>query len=132
MSLIKWIAAIALAALSFAALSAVAYAQPAASSTSRLVWDQAAPALVDVTGYIYEAAYDDGVYETVTGVTCAGTTSPFVCAGAIKALTPTTHTVRVRAVQVIGTTRLESPASNVLSFRFVPVPTAPAALRIGV
>ena len=104
----------------------VALAQPAASVTSRLAWDQPAGTLAEASSYTYEASWDNAVVVPVSGVTCSGTLSPFVCAGSFPALTPSGHTVRLQARNAAGA----SPLSASFSFTFVALPTAPQNLRI--
>lgn len=111
-------------------LASSANAQPSAGSASRLTWDIPAANVGEAIGYIYEASYDDGAWERINNVNCGNPTSPFTCAGDIKPLTPTTHTVRIRAVALVNTARVEGPASEPLTFRFVAVPSAPVNLRI--
>lgn len=106
---------------------ALSHAQTA-TPASRLVWDQPAGTLAEASGYTYEATWDGAPVVPLAGVTCAGTASPFVCAAAFPALTPTTHTVQVAARNAAGA----SPLSAVFSFTFVALPQAPRNLRITV
>ena len=116
-----------LAALLFAS---DASAQPTVGPSSRLAWDQAAGDVGEAIGYIYEASYDGGEWERIPNVNCGNAQSPFTCAGDIRALTPATHTVRMRTVTTINTVRAESAPSELFTFRFVAVPGAPQNLRI--
>ena len=104
----------------------VAWAQPAASVASRLAWDQPAGTLAEASGYNYEASWDGAAAVAVAGVTCAGASSPFVCAGTFPALTPAGHTVRLQARNAAGA----SPLSASFAFTFVALPQAPQNLRI--
>lgn len=97
-----------------------------ATPTSRLAWDQTAGSLAEASGYTYEGVYDGAAAVPVTAVTCAGTTSPYQCAGSFPALTPGAHTVALQARNAAGA----SPLSAVFNFAFVPLPSAPQNLRI--
>lgn len=110
-------------------MSTAAAAQTAVPG-SRLGWDQPATSLTEASTMIYEAGFDTAAPVALTGVTCAGTASPYSCAATWPQLTPTQHTVQIRAVRLEGTTRLVSPLSAVFNFAFVAVPEAPRNIRI--
>lgn len=109
-------------------LAAVASAQTTGTPSSKLLWDQAATDQATAQGYTYKFYADGATTGTaLTGVTCAGTASPFICSVAFPAFTPGAHTVVVTASNVAG----ESSKSVSLSFTFVVIPATPANLRIG-
>lgn len=109
----------------FLLVPALAFGQAAA--TKKLAWDQAASNLAEAQAYAYKY-YADGSASGValSGVTCSGAASPFVCEVAFPAFTPGPHTIAVTASNVAG----ESVASPVFSFTFSVVPTPPANVRI--
>lgn len=97
-----------------------------ATSDSKLAWDQAAPSLAVAQGYTYRLKADAAAPSVVSGVTCAGTVSPFVCSIPFPAFPPgSQHALVLTAAD--GT--VESLPSAPFSFTFVVVPTAPANLR---
>ena len=103
------------------------YAQPPATGTNKLGWDQAAPTLTEAQGYTYKYYPDTAtVGTTLTPVTCTGTTSPFVCDVPFPAFTPGAHTLTVTASNIAG----ESPKSLPLSFIFTVTPGIPVNVRI--
>ena len=106
--------------------SAVLVEAQTATSGSRLAWDQVAGTLAEASGYTYRASFDGAALVTLTGVACAGASSPFTCSAAFPALTPAAHTVAVVAVNAAGA----SPLSTVFNFTFVALPSAPQNLRI--
>lgn len=95
----------------------------------RLAWDQVASTAAEATSYVYEASLDGAPLAVLSGVTCAGTASPFVCSVALPPLASTAHTIAIRAVQMVGGQRLESPLSPLFGFSFA-LPSAPQNLRI--
>lgn len=113
-----------LAAAALFLLSTPLYAQTTAKD--KLAWDQTAPDVATAQAYTYSAYADTAtVGTTLSPVTCTGTVSPFLCSVPFPAFTPGPHTLQVTASNVAG----ESLKSNVFSFTFVVVPTAPANLR---
>lgn len=108
-------------------LASVASAQ-AVTSASKPTWDQpGAASLAEAQAYTFKYYVDGSTTGTTAiGVTCAGTTT-ITCAGTMPTgLTAGTHTIAVSATNAAG----ESPKSNVVSFAFVVVPSAPLNLRI--
>lgn len=99
-----------------------------ATPASKLVWDQSAPTLVDANSYTYKY-YPDGATTgiTLTGVTCTGTASPFVCQVSWPAFTPSNHTLQLTATNIAG----ESIKSDPFAFVFVVTPAKPVNIRIG-
>lgn len=101
---------------------------PPAIGTSMLVWDQDAPDLATAQSYSFKY-YPDGAAAgtALSGVSCSGSASPFLCQAAFPAFTPGTHTLVLTANNVAG----ESPKSAPpFGFVFVVTPGAPANLRI--
>lgn len=97
-----------------------------ATQASRLEFDQAATTLAEaqaLTIRYYPDAITPGV---VAPVTCAGTTSPFVCSIAFPAFTPGPHTITLTAANAAG----ESLKSTPFSFTFVVIPSPPQNLRL--
>jgi len=113
----------------FLLTSVTAYAQqpPIGTATQRFAWDQDAPTLADAQGYTYKY-YPDSATTGIafTGVTCTGTSSPFVCSAPIPAFTPGNHSITVTANNVAG----ESAKSNPFAFNFVVTPGVPNNIRI--
>jgi hypothetical protein len=109
----------------------LAFASPAFGQTvitgNRLGWDQAASVLTEAQGFTYRY-YPDAASTgtTLSGVTCAGATSPFQCSAPFPAFTPGAHVVMLTAANIAG----ESVKSQSMQFIFVVVPGAPANLRI--
>ena len=95
----------------------------------RLAWDQVASTAAEATSYVYEASLDGAPLTALTGVTCMGAVSPFLCVMTLPPLASTAHTIAIRAVQVVSGQRLESPVSPVFGLSFAR-PTAPQNLRI--
>jgi len=113
----------------------IACAAPAAGQTAspsdRLGFDQAGPDLATVRAY--DAQLDlDGTVLLPQIMTCEddGTGSPFACATAIPAVTPGTHTVRLRVVETVNGTALASDWSAPFTFTLRAVPATPTGLRI--
>jgi len=104
--------------------TSVSYAQqpPQGSSNQRFAWDQEAPTLADAQGY------PDGSSTGIafTGVTCTGTSSPFVCSAPIPAFTPGNHNITITASNVAG----ETAKSDPFAFSFVVTPAVPTGIRI--
>ena len=116
-----------LLACAFLIGSAAVSSAQSATPSSRLGWDQGAPTLADANGYTYKS-FADGVAPGVvlTGVTCAGTTSPYACVVNFPAFTPGSHTIQISAANIAG----ESLPSAPFSFVFVVTPAVPANLRL--
>lgn len=94
---------------------------------SHLTWDQGATDLATAQAYTYRHYPDAAVAgTTLTGVTCTGTVSPFVCTVNFPAFTPGAHTLTLTAANTAG----ESAKSAAFAFTFVVVPTVPGNLRI--
>lgn len=103
------------------------YAQPPGSSNQRFTFDQAAPTLADAQAYTYRYYPDNAtVGIAFTGVTCSGTTSPFVCSVLIPAFTPGNHSITLTAANIAG----ESAKSSPFAFVFVVTPSVPVNIRI--
>ena len=98
-----------------------------ATASKKLAWDQVAGSLAEAQAYTYKY-YPDGATTGIalSGVTCAGTASPYVCEVAYPAFTPGAHTLTLTASNVAG----ESTPSATFSFSFVVVPSAPQNVRI--
>ena len=123
-----------LIALVFALIgfAASATAQTPATNGNKIAWDQAAPTLAIAQSYVYKY-YPDAAAAGVTlaPVTCVGQASPagattFQCEAPFPAFVPGAHTLTLTASNEAG----ESVKSAPLSFTFVVIPSAPAALRI--
>lgn len=95
--------------------------------TSRLGWDQDAPTLADAQAYTYKYYADGSTTGIVlSGVTCTGTASPFVCSAPFPAFTPGNHRITLAAANLAG----ESDKSLPLDFTFIVTPGVPRGLRI--
>jgi hypothetical protein len=120
----KYFLAVLISILTFAS---VASAQPPATGTSKIGWDQAAPSLAEAQGYIYKYYPDSAtVGTTLNLVTCIGTISPYQCEVAFPAFTPGAHTLTITAGNIAG----ESAKSSPLNFAFVVTPSIPTNLKI--
>ncbi len=98
-----------------------------ATPTSRLTWNHNEADAAAAQSLIYEATFDSAPFVALASVLCVGTT----CSAPFPALTPTTHTVQLRGVKVIGANRYEGPMSvPPFSFTFIALPAAPSDLRI--
>lgn len=101
----------------------MAAAQPVAGPTSLFQWG-----VEDVTSLSvaqarrYEVGIDAEPGVTVLVHTCTGTVAPFICTAPIPAVTPTTHTARVRAVDIRTTTPLVGPFSDPVTFTMTALP----------
>lgn len=92
---------------------------PVAGPTSILGFDQPAPDLVSAQGYTYKYYPDSSsTAAALTGVTCAGTASPFQCQSAFPTFAQGNHTLTISATNVAG----ESPKSDPFAFAFVSSP----------
>lgn len=98
-----------------------------AAPGKKLAWDQAASSLAEAQAYTYKY-YPDGATTGIalSGVTCAGTASPFVCDVAYPAFTPGSHTLTITASNAAG----ESVPSASFAFSFVVIPSSPTNIRI--
>ena len=107
--------------------ASVAYAQPPATGSSKIGWDQTAPTLAEAQGYTYKYYPDTAtVGTTLISVTCVGTVSPYQCEVAFPAFTPGAHTLTLTANNLAG----ESAKSSPLSFAFIVTPSSPSNVRI--
>jgi hypothetical protein len=107
--------------------ASVAYAQPPATGSSKIGWDQAAPTLAEAQGYTFKYYPDTAtVGTTLISVTCVGTVSPYQCEVAFPAFTPGAHTLTLTANNLAG----ESVKSAPLSFAFIVTPSSPSNVRI--
>lgn len=110
-------------------ISAPALAQQA-SPTDKFTWDQVGANLAQVQGYRYEVEMDGGAPATVT-TTCTGTASPFTCSAPIPAVTPASHTARIRAVDIsVPATPMAGGFSLPFTFTMRAVPGVPLNIRI--
>lgn len=107
--------------------ASTAFAQ--AAPTDRFAWDMAAPSLAEANGYRYDVEMDAVVLPTPLVATCTGAVSPFLCRTSIPAVTPTTHTARVRAVDTTGTPIL-GPFSDPVTFTMRATPAKPSGLTV--
>lgn len=98
-----------------------------AAPGKKLAWDQAASSLAEAQAYTYKY-YADGATTGValSGVTCTGTASPYVCEVAYPAFTPGAHALTLTSSNPAG----ESGPSASFAFSFVVIPASPANLRI--
>ena len=96
-------------------------------ATDQLAWDQPAPSLADAQAYVYKLYTDGGTQGvTLSGVTCSGTASPFLCQLPFPAFTPgVEHTIVVTASNLAG----ESAKTGTFKFTFIIVPQAPSNVR---
>lgn len=107
-------------------LASSAQAQTA-TPTSRLAWDQTATTLAEASSLAYEASFDGAAIAALSGVTCAGAASPFVCSAPLPALAAGAHAVAVQARNAVGA----GPLSAAFNFTFISAPpAAPSNLRI--
>ena len=108
-----------------------ASAQTPATTANKIAWDQVAPSLVEAQAYTYKY-YPDAATAgvTLTNVTCVSVPAPsgavIQCEVPFPAFTPGNHALSLTASNTAG----ESAKSLPLSFAFVIIPSAPAALRI--
>lgn len=114
------------------ALPAIAHAQTNARPTDKFEWSIVASSLSQAQGYTYELELD-AVLQTAPLVhTCTGSgAGPFTCSAPIPAVTPTTHTARVRAAdKAVVDQVLVSDWSDPVTFTMRAVPGKPGNLRI--
>lgn len=109
------------------ALEAQAQTPPQVFVASHLAISEAGPDLATVQGYAW-LTFADGSTTGVaaSGVTCAGSASPFTCLVPLPALTPGTHALTVEATDVAGA----SSMSNAVSFSLVVAPATPTITGI--
>lgn len=118
-----------LLALVLSASSAFAQAAP----TDKFGFDIAAASLAQANGYRYDLELDNVLQPSPLVVTCvtpSGTPVQFSCTAPIPAITPTTHTARIRAVDTSGSTPLLGPWSDLLTFTMRATPAKPSGLTI--
>ena len=114
-------------ALGLCAVATSLAAQPAATGTARIGWDQTGVASAAEAQALTYRYYPDGatVGIALTGVTCSGT-APVSCTAPFPAFTPGSHTLTLTAANQAG----ESAQSAPFAFVFVVVPAVPANLRL--
>ena len=98
-----------------------------ATPSSKLLFDQIGPSLIEVNSYTYKYYPDGNSVGTNLVVTCTGTTSPFICSAAFPAFTPGSHNLTLTASNTAG----ESAKSSPFAFVFVVIPAVPSNIRIG-
>ena len=86
--------------------------------------------LAVVNGYRYDLELDAVLQAVPLVVTCVNPVEPFACTAVIPAITPTSHTARVRAVDTSGTTLLLGDWSDLLSFTMRATPSKPTGFTI--
>jgi hypothetical protein len=101
-----------------------------ARPTDKFSWQQDETALTNVQAFRYELELDGTIQTVPLVTTCTGTTSPFDCSAPIPAITPTTHTVRIRAVDIGGSAPLVGDWSDAFSFTMKATPTKPTGIKI--
>jgi len=103
------------------------YAQPPATGSNKIGFDQEGPSLTEVQAYTWKYYADSATTGIVlANVTCAGTASPYQCEAPFPAFTPGRHTLTLTTSNLAG----ESVKSAPLDFAFVVTPGAPTNLRI--
>lgn len=110
-------------------LNAVSAFAQAAAPTDKFEWQQPASSLAQASAYRYDLEIDGAAPVVLAAVTCAGAATPFTCSASIPAVTPSSHTARVRAVDVNGTA-IVGPWSDPLTFTMRATPAKPASLTI--
>jgi len=110
-------------------IAPAAFAQSNAAPTDKFAWNIEAASLAVAQAYTYELELDGTVLATALVTTCSGAASPYDCNAPIPAVTPSTHTARVRAVDTSGTP-LTGPFSDLLTFTMRAVPSKPGNFRI--
>ena len=111
-------------------VASLAQAQTQAVGTETLVWDQAGTTAAAVQAFTYDVQDGSAAPVALTGVTCSGASSPFVCQTRLPALTTGLHAVSVRARTVINGTPLVGSFSAPLSLLIVAVPAVPQNVRL--
>jgi len=109
------------------AVASTAAAQNAAP-TDKFQFNMVAGSLAEANSYKYELELDGVVQATPLAVTCVDP-SPYTCKAPIPAITPSTHTARVRAVDISGTP-IVGPFSDLLTFTMRATPAKPTGLTI--
>lgn len=107
-----------------------ALAQTQVVGTERIGWDQPAASLADAQGYAYDYVDGSAAAVRLSGVTCSGTASPFLCSVRLPALTTGIHSLRTVASVTVNGQTLTSPQSAPLSLLMMAVPAAPQNLRL--
>lgn len=108
----------------------LAHAQSTARPTDSFEWTIVASSLAQAQGYTYELELDSVVLTTPLVHTCSGA-GPFLCRAPIPAVTPSSHTVRVRAAdRSIIAQIVFGDWSDPLTFTMRAVPGKPGNLRI--
>lgn len=101
-----------------------------ARPSDKFAWTQDAGSLTTVQSYRYELELDAVIQATALVTTCTGTDSPFNCSAPIPAVTPSNHSVRIRAVDVSGSSPLVGDWSDVFTFVMKAIPSKPAGIKI--
>ena len=105
----------------------VASAQTQATGASRFAWDQPNLSAAEAQLLTYNLRVDGSTTPVVlSNVSCQDVAGVAVCGCPIPAFTPGNHTSTVSAQNVAG----ESLPSNVLTFQFIIVPSAPVNFRL--
>ncbi len=111
-------------------LSSLAYAQ-SARPTDKFSWTIDASNSITAQGFRWELELDNVVLTTPLAVTCTGTTTPFTCISPIPPITPSQHSVRIRAVDVtVPDEFLFGDWSDPLQFSMRATPNKPGNLKI--
>lgn len=104
----------------FLLIASAVFAQTPAAPTDRFAWDIPDAAAV-AQGYRWELEIDGATTPVVLVTTCTG--APTACTAPIPALTPSQHSVRLRAVDApAGATAIVGPWSDLFTFRMRATP----------
>lgn len=108
-----------------------AQAQTNATTRDFFAWDLAV-ALGEAQTYTFTYEMDGAIHQGPLSVTCIDGITPnsTVCRTPVPALTPGTHTLRVRSTVLIDGTEFHSEFSAPLTFSFRAEPVTPAGVRI--
>jgi len=110
----------------FVTLPAHAQVKP----TDNLMWVQDESSLAIAQGFRYELELDNVVLVEPLKVTCSGIVRPWNCQAPIPAVTPTTHTIRIRPIDITNADPIVGPWSDIFTFTMRAVPSKPTGIKI--
>ena len=108
-------------------VSLLAQSAPNVDSNDSFAWNQTAGTLAEAQAYVYKYYLDGAVTGSVfSGVTCAGTASPFTCQVRTPTFAMGAHSIQLTAGSATGESALSTP----FSFVYGNPPLVPNNIRV--